>query len=121
MKAQTTRNEIAIEPVTRPVDAVVTLPGSKSITNRALLIAALAEGPSEIRQALDSDDTRAMADVLRAVGIAVPQLGHDDAVRDGAGRARSRPVSGRWFAGHPPPPHPPIAGWLAPARRRGRG
>ena len=85
MKAQTTPNEIAIEPVTRPVDADVTLPGSKSITNRALLIAALADGPSEIRQALDSDDTRAMADVLRAVGIAV----HEDPAHEHSGlRAR---------------------------------
>jgi 3-phosphoshikimate 1-carboxyvinyltransferase len=66
-------DEIEITPLARPIDATVTLPGSKSITNRALLIAALAEGPSELRQALDSDDTRYMAAGLRALGIAVAE------------------------------------------------
>ena len=41
----------------RPVDAQVTLPGSKSITNRALVLAALAERPSVVRRALRSRDT----------------------------------------------------------------
>ena len=49
---------LPIEPVTRPFDAVVELPGSKSYSNRALLVAALAAGRSEISDALFSDDTR---------------------------------------------------------------
>lgn len=58
-------------PVSRPPDVVVTLPGSRSYTNRALLIAALASGPSTIKGALFSDDTRYMADALRALGLMV--------------------------------------------------
>jgi len=51
-----------------PVDATVRLPGSKSVTNRALLLAALADGPSSIRRALRSRDTDLMAAALRALG-----------------------------------------------------
>jgi len=49
----------------------VTLPGSKSISNRALLLAALAEGTTEIHHLLDSDDTRRMLEALEALGVAV--------------------------------------------------
>ncbi len=62
---------VEIRPATRPVDATVVLPGSKSYTNRALIIAAMAQGPSLLRQALFSDDTDYMADALRALGIDV--------------------------------------------------
>ena len=51
-----------------PVDAVVTLPGSKSLTNRALVLAALADGPSVVRRALRSRDTTLMAAALTALG-----------------------------------------------------
>lgn len=54
-----------------PLGAVVTLPGSKSITNRALVCAALAEGVSELRAALEADDTHSMVDGLRALGVDV--------------------------------------------------
>ena len=54
-----------------PLDATVVVPGSKSITNRALLIAALADGPSELRGALHSDDTTYMAQALDALGVPV--------------------------------------------------
>ncbi len=56
---------------TRPVDATVPLPGSKSITNRALVLAALADGPSVLRGALRSRDTQLMLDGLRALGVEV--------------------------------------------------
>jgi 3-phosphoshikimate 1-carboxyvinyltransferase len=46
------------------------VPGSKSDTNRALVVAALARGESELQGALDADDTRAMRECLRALGIA---------------------------------------------------
>lgn len=62
---------IEILPVVKPIDAVVRLPGSKSYTNRALVIAALARGESRIEQALFSDDTRYMIESLRALGIPV--------------------------------------------------
>jgi 3-phosphoshikimate 1-carboxyvinyltransferase len=63
------RDEITITPLGRPLDATVEVPGSKSITNRALLLSALAEGRSVIERALLSNDTRYMSDVLRALGL----------------------------------------------------
>jgi 3-phosphoshikimate 1-carboxyvinyltransferase len=60
---------LQIDPVTRWFDAVVDLPGSKSYTNRALLIAALARGQSRITGALSSDDTGAMRRALAALGV----------------------------------------------------
>jgi 3-phosphoshikimate 1-carboxyvinyltransferase len=62
---------LAIQPLERPPSAMVTVPGSKSITNRALLIAALADGRSELRGALFSDDTRYMVAALRSLGVRV--------------------------------------------------
>ena len=62
---------LPIEPITRPFDAVVELPGSKSYSNRALLVAALAAGRSEITEALFSDDTRYMQGALEALGVRV--------------------------------------------------
>ncbi|MEV5897317.1 3-phosphoshikimate 1-carboxyvinyltransferase [Nonomuraea fuscirosea] len=53
---------------TTPVIATVPLPGSKSVTNRALLLAALADGPGIVRQALRSRDADLMASALRALG-----------------------------------------------------
>ncbi len=61
----------AIEPVSSRFDAVVHLPGSKSYTNRALLIAALARGRSEIVDALASDDTGYMHAALEALGVRI--------------------------------------------------
>lgn len=54
-----------------PVHATVRVPGSKSITNRALVLAALAEDSTTLRHPLDSRDTRLMADALRALGVTV--------------------------------------------------
>ncbi|MBK7356970.1 bifunctional 3-phosphoshikimate 1-carboxyvinyltransferase/cytidylate kinase [Propionivibrio sp.] len=54
---------------------VVQLPGSKSISNRVLLLSALAGGVTEVRDLLESDDTARMLDALRALGIAVESLG----------------------------------------------
>lgn len=54
-----------------PLSAVVRVPGSKSYTNRALMVAALAQGSSVIRGALFSDDTRLMQDALNALDIVV--------------------------------------------------
>ena len=51
-----------------PVDRVVSLPGSKSLTNRALVLAAVADGPSVVRRPLRSRDTLLMAAALSALG-----------------------------------------------------
>jgi 3-phosphoshikimate 1-carboxyvinyltransferase len=53
----------------------VRLPGSKSISNRVLLLAALAEGATEVRDLLKSDDTDRMLDALRTLGVQVEDLG----------------------------------------------
>ena len=54
-----------------PVHAEVTLPGSKSHTARALVLAAIADGPSTIRRPLRARDTLLMADALRSMGVGV--------------------------------------------------
>ncbi len=54
-----------------PVQALVRLPGSKSMTNRALVLAALADGPTTIRNPLTARDTALMADALRALGTVI--------------------------------------------------
>jgi 3-phosphoshikimate 1-carboxyvinyltransferase len=64
---------LTIIPPGRPLHGAVAPPGSKSITNRALLLAALARGTSPITGALKSDDTRYMADALRAMGVAIEE------------------------------------------------
>lgn len=58
----------------RPVVAEVSVPGSKSLTNRALILAALAEGPSVVDQPLRSRDTGLMAAGLRQLGVGVDDL-----------------------------------------------
>lgn len=62
---------LEIQPIAGPLRATLSLPGSKSLTNRALLIGALAEGESVLRGVLDSDDTRYMAAALDGLGFAL--------------------------------------------------
>ena len=61
---------LTVRPIAR-AQGVVRLPGSKSISNRALLLAALAEGTTVLTRLLDADDTRVMIEALRALGIAI--------------------------------------------------
>ncbi|HET7270576.1 MAG TPA: 3-phosphoshikimate 1-carboxyvinyltransferase [Rubrobacter sp.] len=63
--------ELEITPLDRPPDATINVPGSKSVTNRALLIAALADGVSRIRNPLFSDDSYWLMDALVRLGIDV--------------------------------------------------
>ena len=60
-----------------PLSAVVELPGSKSLTNRALVLAALADGRSRVRRPLRSRDTELMAAALRVLGVGVADDGED--------------------------------------------
>ncbi len=62
---------IQIQPVSQPIHGSIRPPGSKSLTNRGLLIASLADGKSVLHGALDSDDTRVMVASLRQLGISV--------------------------------------------------
>ncbi len=66
-----------------PVDAVVTLPGSKSLTARALVVAALADGPSRLVRPLRARDTDLMAVALRALGVGITDDGDDLLVTPG--------------------------------------
>jgi 3-phosphoshikimate 1-carboxyvinyltransferase len=61
-----------------PVDAVVALPGSKSLTARALVLAALADGPSRLVRPLRARDTDLMAGALRALGVGIEDAGDGD-------------------------------------------
>lgn len=72
-----------------PVEATVTLPGSKSLTNRALVLAALADGPSVVRRALRSRDSLLMAAALTGLGSTVDTSSDDWTVTPGALRGGS--------------------------------
>ncbi len=62
---------IEIQPLRKPLDATIEVPGSKSYTNRALLVAAMARGASTVTGALFSDDTRYMCNALRKLGVEI--------------------------------------------------
>jgi 3-phosphoshikimate 1-carboxyvinyltransferase len=62
---------IEIIPLERPVPAEITVPGSKSITNRALILAALNRGETTLHGALWSEDTQVMVDCLNHLGLAI--------------------------------------------------
>jgi len=76
----------AISPLLRPPDGDVAVPGSKSLTNRALLAAALAEGTSQLTRTLVADDVEAMVDCVRALGATVHLDGPTAEVTGIAGR-----------------------------------
>ncbi|WP_048437811.1 bifunctional 3-phosphoshikimate 1-carboxyvinyltransferase/cytidylate kinase [Caenimonas sp. SL110] len=72
-----------------PLDSAsgeVLLPGSKSISNRVLLLAALSSGSTLVQDVLDSDDTRVMLDALRALGCCVRHAGSDVEITGFGGR-----------------------------------
>lgn len=77
----------AMTPLSRPPDCEVIVPGSKSITNRAVLLAALAGGESTLDRVLFSDDTRYMIAAWRRLGIEV-------AVAEGAQQCQVRGCAG---------------------------
>ena len=61
-------NKLTLKPISK-IDGEINLPGSKSLSNRALLLAALAKGTTKITNLLESDDTRHMLNALRQLGI----------------------------------------------------
>jgi 3-phosphoshikimate 1-carboxyvinyltransferase len=80
-----------VVPLLRPIDAVVDVPGSKSIANRALICAALADGASTLLNLPDGDDTEAMLTCLELLGIGI---GRDQpaTVIGGGGELRPGPI-----------------------------
>ncbi len=91
-----------------PVDLRISLPGSKSLTNRALILAAIADGPSVVRRALRSRDTALMAQALTALGSTVETSADDWVVTPGEFRSDAAVDCG--LAGTVMRFVPPIAG-----------
>jgi len=81
--------QLTVAPIGR-AQGVVRLPGSKSISNRALLLAALADGTTWLSRLLDADDTRVMIEALRALGIAIRREGDELCVSGCGGRFPER-------------------------------
>ena len=80
---------VTIIPPSAPLRGVAHPPGSKSITNRALLLAGLANGTSYLSGALKSDDTAHMATALRAMGVVVSEPDATSFVVTGTGRLQA--------------------------------
>jgi len=78
-------DELAVAPI-RPPDATVCVPGSRSLTNRALVCAALADGTSRLSGWLESEDTQAMREGLERLGVEIRQEADDLIVRGVGGR-----------------------------------
>jgi len=72
---------LPIKPFTHPVCGEVSLPGSKSLTNRALMLAALCDGPVVLSGALFSEDTQIMAEALKRLGFAVTENENNQTIR----------------------------------------
>jgi len=77
-------------PPLQSAGGVITLPGSKSISNRVLLLAALCSGTTTVHDLLDSDDTRVMLQALRELGCNVSQSGSTVVIQGMAGQALQR-------------------------------
>lgn len=71
-KAQKREEQLKLEPIER-LSGTVTLPGSKSLSNRALLLSALSKGSTTVENLLDSDDIRAMLGALKRLGVKIDE------------------------------------------------
>lgn len=91
-------SDLTIQTIERPFSATITPPGSKSLTNRALILAALTDTATEISNVLVADDTRVMIDALRTLGFSLEQ--HDTTIRI-SGRGGAVPAtSAQLFCGN---------------------
>ena len=77
---------LILDTATQPLKAVISVPGSKSIANRALMCAALAEGTTTLSNLASGDDTAAMIDCLRALHIDITVEGTTATIIGSAGR-----------------------------------
>lgn len=83
---------LPVRPITRPVQGEVVIPGSKSLTNRALLLAALCREPVTLNGALFSEDTELMAEALKKLGFRIERNAAEQSVRvSGQDRAFAGP------------------------------
>jgi len=92
-------DSLTLQPI-RHVRGQVTLPGSKSLTNRALLLAALADGRTTLTNVLRSDDTERMIDALRQLGVPLTFEGECTCTIDGRGGLFEPPNETRFFLGN---------------------
>jgi 3-phosphoshikimate 1-carboxyvinyltransferase len=99
-----------VEPI-RHATGTVALPGSKSISNRALLLAAQSRGTTTLRGLLDADDTRMMLGALRALGVQVEESGDETLVHGCGGRFPN--TSAKLFLGNAGTAMRPLAAALA--------
>jgi 3-phosphoshikimate 1-carboxyvinyltransferase len=81
-----------VAPLGAPIDATVWVPGSKSIANRALVCAALAEGESVLSDVPDGDDTEAMLDCLRILGLEAERADTTVTIHGGRRQFRKGPL-----------------------------
>jgi 3-phosphoshikimate 1-carboxyvinyltransferase len=91
-------NALTLAPA-RAFQGEVVLPGSKSISNRALLLAALAEGKTRIRNVLEGDDSRYMLAALAQLGVEIDGAGRDHTVAGRAGPLVTAPRHERLYLG----------------------
>jgi 3-phosphoshikimate 1-carboxyvinyltransferase len=91
-------SDLTVPSIDRPFSVSMTPPGSKSLTNRALILAALTDGISDVSNVLVADDTRVMIDALGALGFSLEQ--QDTTFRIG-GRGGTIPLrSAQLFCGN---------------------
>ncbi len=92
-------------------NGTVRLPGSKSISNRVLLLAALSSGTTQVHDLLESDDTRVMLDALRTLGCQIEQAAHSVHITGLGGKALRSPAA--LFLGNAGTAMRPLAAALA--------
>ena len=90
MQARST-DRVTVQKFSGVLDGKVTVPSSKSITNRAIMIALVSEGTTTIRHPLQSDDTKAGIEAARSLGCGVEETAEGVTIR---GIGRERPVDG---------------------------
>ncbi len=82
-----------VAPLGVPIDAVIEVPGSKSVANRALVCAALADGETVLQGVPNGDDTEAMLDCLRALGLEAERGGDEVRIAGGLRSFRRGPAT----------------------------
>ena len=82
---------VTIEPLTGPLTGDVRVPGDKSISHRAVLFSAMAEGTSHLKGVLDSEDVRSSIQAVRALGAKVDLHPAEDGSLEGAVTGRMLP------------------------------
>src|SRR5206468_8827879 len=93
-------DELTIEPIATPFDLTMSPPGSKSLTNRALVLAALGDGVSELTNVLFADDTLVMLECLGKLGFS-PEIDRQSNTVRITGRAGKIPqASAELFCGN---------------------